>query len=103
MIIIFRHLSKKAETQHTLCKGPKCIGMLCFDPTEYTVSKQMKPFGNIFQINSFNWNLDYWFCRGFWNKEVLHSKKDICPDDFQDFDRDLMVDRMDNDWSFRLI
>ena len=103
MIILFRHGGKGAETQHTLCKGPKCIGMPCFDPTEYTVSKQQKPFGNLLQDKAFNWNLDYWYCRGFWNENVLHKKDEICPQIFDQFDRNIMRQRLEDGWMFRIL
>lgn len=113
MIVIFKHMERGAEGQHTLCKGPRCIGMPCFDPTEYTVSAQQKPFGNLFQDKAFNWNLDYWFCRGFWNSAVRHlSKEDnqdlsdnneICPETFAMFSTGTMTQRIDDGWMFRIL
>lgn len=106
MIIIFRHIGKGAETEHTLCKSPRCIGMPCFDPTEYTVSKQQKPFGNLLQDKAFNWNLDYWYCRGFWNREVLHvpvGSENLCPYTYEDFSNYLMQERLESGWMFRIL
>ena len=77
--------------------------MPCFDPTEYTVSKQMKPFGNLFQDKAFNWNLDYWFCRGFWNSAVRHSVWGGCPETFDLFDKEIMAERLDDGWMFRIL
>lgn len=95
MLVFQRNARSQKEVPYYVFLSGRCLGMPCFDPIEFPVSSYSRPMGSLLSWDKYNWHINRHMCGGLYRKE--------CPDTFDEFSKILFRERIEDEWSWKVI